>query len=185
LPAPGEPTTRRIDASLCANRSTTSRVRRPPVRSPRPGRGVQLALRFWKFPSSPSSQAHLTTSAPFRVRAMPVSGQLCGTTGGGASHRVPVSCCLSAAGIRFLVILCPLGDWASLTVGLPARSCTSRTPTGLSRFARMRSGRGGCPLYPRDCGTHTAGTMSPTAARRLPTAGPYRPSTATHHQGMD
>ena len=33
---------------------------------------------------------------------------------------VPVSCCLSAAGVGFMVILCPLGSWAFLTVGLPA-----------------------------------------------------------------
>jgi hypothetical protein len=31
------------------------------------------------------------------------------------------------------------------------------TTTGLSRFARMRHGRGGCPLYPGDCGAFTAG----------------------------
>ena len=31
----------------------------------------------------------------------------------------PVSCCLSAAGVGFMVILCPLGSWAFLTVGLP------------------------------------------------------------------
>jgi len=32
--------------------------------------------------------------------------------------RFPVA--LWATGIRFLVILCPLGNWAFLTVGLPA-----------------------------------------------------------------
>jgi hypothetical protein len=32
---------------------------------------------------------------------------------------VPVSRCLSATGIRFLVILCPPGNWAFLAVGLP------------------------------------------------------------------
>ena len=51
----------------------------------------------------------------------------------------------------------------------------SRTPTGLSRFTRMRYGRGGCPLYPGDCGTHTTGAIFPAAARRLSTAGPYTP----------
>jgi hypothetical protein len=37
----------------------------------------------------------------------------------GRDHRVPVSRCLSAAGVRFLVILCPPGSWALLAVGLP------------------------------------------------------------------
>jgi hypothetical protein len=32
---------------------------------------------------------------------------------------VPVSRCLSAAGVGFMAILCPLGSWAFLTVGLP------------------------------------------------------------------
>ena len=85
---------------------------------------------------------------------------------------VPVSCRLSATGVRFLAILCPLGSWASLTVGLPAPVPRHRTPTGLSRFARMRYGRGGCPLYPGDCGALTAGTRSPAATRRLSTASP-------------
>jgi hypothetical protein len=39
-----------------------------------------------------------------------------------------------------------------------------RTRTGLSRCTRMRCGRGGCPLYPADCGAHTAGNASPAAS---------------------
>jgi hypothetical protein len=38
----------------------------------------------------------------------------------GLALLVAVSRCLSAAGIGFLVILCPPGSWALLTVGLPA-----------------------------------------------------------------
>ena len=83
-------------------------------------RGVQLAHRFRCPRSSSLSRAHLTASAPFRARAPgPVSGQLSGTASGGASHHVPVSCCLSATGIRFSVTLFPPGIWAFLTVGLP------------------------------------------------------------------
>ena len=59
---------------------------------------------------------------------------------------VPVSRCLSTAGVRFLAIVRPLGGWAFLAVGLPG-DC-ARTPTGSSRFTRARCGRGGCPLYP-------------------------------------
>jgi hypothetical protein len=65
-------------------------------------------------------------------------------------------------------------------LGLPHGRLTGhrrqgRTPTGLSRCTRTRCGRGGCPLYPEDCGAHTAGRMSPTAARRFATASPCTP----------
>ena len=62
---------------------------------------VQLALRFrcrrHRFcTGSPDPRRHF-----FRSRQPPVSGQLSGTVGGVADHPVPVSCCLSATGIRF------------------------------------------------------------------------------------
>ena len=90
-------------------------------------------------------------------------------------HRVLVSRCLSATGIRFLVILCPPGE-----LGLPYGRLTGpcyqgRTPTGLPRSARMSCGRGGCPLYPGDCGARTADRSSPAAARRLAAARPCTP----------
>jgi len=97
---------------------------------------------------------------------------------------VPVSCCLSAAGIGFMVILCPLGSWAFLTVGLPVLEPRDRTPTGLPRCAPMRCGRDGCPLYPGGGGVHTAGS---SPGRRLPhlNGQPLPPWTATrprtHH----
>jgi hypothetical protein len=55
------------------------------------------------------------------------------------------------------------------------RPCQGRTPTGLSRFARMRCGRGGCPLYPGDCGALAAGRSSPAVTRRFPAASPFTP----------
>ncbi len=147
---------------------------RPLVRSPRRCRGVQLVLRFGCRRSSSSSQAHLTTSAPFRVRARcPYPASYAGRPAEGPAIMLPVSCRLSAAGVRFLVILFPLGDWAFLAVGLPGRH--ARTPTGLPRSTRMRCGRGGCPLYPGDGGAHTAGMMSPAAACRFAAASPYTP----------
>jgi len=78
----------------------------------------------------------------------------------------PVSCHLSATGVRFLVILCPLGDWASLTVGLPAPVARRRTPTGLPRSAHMRHDRRGRPLYPGDGGAHNDRRV--LSGRRLP-----------------
>jgi hypothetical protein len=53
--------------------------------------------------------------------------------------------------------------------------CQGRTPTGLPRSARVSCGRGGCPLYPGDCGARTAGRSSPAAARRLAAARPCTP----------
>ena len=48
---------------------------------------------------------------------------------GGRGHRVPVSRCVSAAGVGFLVILFPPRDWAFLAVGLPVRPGTDWTST--------------------------------------------------------
>ena len=70
------------------------------------------------------------------------------------------------------VFLRPPGDSASLTVGLPAR-ITCRTPTGLSRSACMRYGRGGCPLNPGDGGALPASSDRLAGTCRLPAAGPY------------
>jgi hypothetical protein len=65
-------------------------------------------------------------------------------------------------------------------LGLPYGRLTGpcyqgRTRTGLPRSARMSCGRGGCPLYPGDCGTRTAGRSSPAAACRLAAARPCTP----------
>ena len=62
---------------------------------------------------------------------------------------LPLSRCLSAAGIGFLGVLFPPGNPAFLTVGLPeAPRRRRRTLTGFPRSARMRCGRAGRPLYP-------------------------------------
>jgi hypothetical protein len=64
------------------------------------------------------SLAHLTASARFRVRAPgPVSGRLSKRPLGGGGHRASVSRRVSAAGIRFSVILFPPGSWGLLAVG--------------------------------------------------------------------
>lgn len=63
-------------------------------------------------------------------------------------------------------ILRPLEDRAFLAVGLPGDAMRSRTPTGLSRSARVRCGRVRCPLYPGDGGVLPTGLGS--SGRRLP-----------------
>ena len=87
---------------------------------------------------------------------------------------VPVSRCLSATGIRFLVILCPPGNWAFLAVGLPVL-LPGPDPNGVATFRAHELRPGGCPLYPGDCGARTAGRSSPAAARRLAAARPCTP----------
>ena len=138
--------------------------------------------------SSSSSQAHLTASAPFRVRARcPVSGQLSRTAGGGASHHVSVSRCLSAAGIRFSVIRFPPGDWAFLTVGLPDKS---PDPDGVTTFRTHELRPGWVPSYtPGTAVLIPAGRRSPPAPaasqRPVPTPRSNIPSlrgSLTRHQ---
>jgi hypothetical protein len=112
---------------------------------------------------SPDPRQH-----PFGTRHQPVSGQLSRTASGRASHHVPVSCCLSAAGVRF-----PGHPVPARELGLPYGRLTGttwyRTRTGLPRSAPARSGRGGCPLYPGDGGALPAGCRarpSPAASQR-------------------
>lgn len=61
---------------------------------------------------------------------------------------VPLSCCCSATGVRFLVIPCPLGNWASLTVGLPALA-TGPDPNGIVTFHTYEQRPGWAPSKPR------------------------------------
>jgi len=90
-----------------------------------------------------------------------------GTTTWSSGNSVPVSCRLSAAGLRFLGILCPPGTSAPLTVGLPAPR------TGPWRGCHVPhawdAAGGGRPLYPGDGGVHTAANAPrppPAASQR-------------------
>ena len=73
---------------------------------------------------------------------------------------LPFSCRLSATGIRFLGVLFPPRNSASLTVGLPPPSritpATTMDLTGFPRSTRMSYDRVGRPLYPGGDGVHTA-----------------------------
>jgi hypothetical protein len=156
-------------------------VRRPSVRSP-PRRcltcpRVLASRRAFR-------RIHLTTSAPFRAGHMPVSGQLVEAIGEGANHHVSGFLVPFGGRRSLLGHPVPLGSWAFLTVGLPAPVTGIRTPTGFPRSARMRYGRDGCPLYPGECGVHTADTGSPAAAPRLSTEKSLDPGTSIHHPGL-
>jgi hypothetical protein len=109
---------------------------------------------------------------PFGPGTSPVSGQLCGTTGGGASHGVPVSC-LRLPAFASRVILSRQGVGPSSRSAYRTRSV--RTLTGFPRSTRTSYDRVGCLLYPEGSGAHPTGTNSPVGACRSSTASPCTP----------
>ena len=86
----------------------------------------------------------------------------------------PTSCRLSATGIRFLVILCPLGSWAFLAVGLPVL-LPGPDPNGVATFRAHELRPEWVPSLPGDGGARTAGRSSPAATCRLAAAHPCTP----------
>ena len=163
---------------------------RPLVRSP----GTALTpprqgCRSWcpTCPSVPASR--LASSAgppgprqrPFGPGHDPYPAGYAGATGGGASITVPVSRCLSAAGIRFSGLPAPAGE-LSLPHVRPTGRPACRTPTGLSRSAWSRCDRGGCRLDPGDGGSLPAGRWTPASTCRLPAAVPVLPPPASRLQ---
>jgi hypothetical protein len=127
------------------------------------------------------SKAHLPTSAPLRARASSsLSGQLCRRLpGGDPVLRRSLSCCLSAAGIRFLGTLSRQRDSAPLTIGLPASLHlpvpAGRTLAGFPRSACVRSGPGRTSSIPRGRRCPLAIDLSVAAACRLAAAVPGTP----------
>jgi hypothetical protein len=110
------------------------------------------------------------TSACFRSQAHGlVSGQLSKMGRLEQRHIVPVSCCLSATGIRLLGILVPPRNRALLTVGLPAHH-SHRTRTGLPCSARVSHGWGWMSSIPRGRRCPHGRECSTTAACRIATA---------------
>jgi hypothetical protein len=114
-----------------------------------------------------------------------------GTAAWRSGHAVPVSCCLSAAGLRFLGILFPPRNSALLTVGLPALA--HRTLTGFPCSARVRCGWGRASSIPRGRRCPHGRVSSTTAACRITAARPLSPRCCIparevmmtrHHQGF-
>ena len=111
---------------------------------------------------SPDPRQH-----PFGSGHSPVSGQLCGTTGGGPAMCVPVSCRLSATGIRFPSHPTPAGG-----LGLPCGRLTGfgtapgPDPIGVPTFHthEMRPGR----VPPVSRGRRCSPGRQKIPGRRLP-----------------
>jgi hypothetical protein len=130
--------------------------------------GSGVAACFLRRPARPASAPFQAgTSVPIRpvIREPPAEGPASGSRFPGA-FRPPA--------FASRVILRPLGSCAFLTSGLPAGSAR-RTPSGLSRFAWSRCGRGGCRLNPGDGGALPTGRWTPVGTCRLPAAVPFLP----------
>ena len=127
-----------------------------------------LPFRFQTGSDSSSAQAHLPTSARFRAQAhqawYPASYPARPRGGAAISRWFPVA--FRHAGLRFLGILFPPGNWALLTVGLPAHRFGILDPDGVSMFrtdkTRLRLG----VLYTP--GTAVSTRPSKALDRRLP-----------------
>jgi hypothetical protein len=123
------------------------------------------------------------TSACFRSRAPgPVSGRLYEEhPAGGPVQTLPLSRCLSAAGIRFLGVLFPPGNQAFLTVGLPAVPRRHPPdPDGVSTFRAHEMRPGWVSSLPRGrrCSLRPSGRPRPpsAASQRLAPATPALPT---------
>ena len=128
-------------------------------------------------------RVHLTTSAPFRVRAHARIRPVVRDGRRRASHDVPVSCRLSATGIRFLVILCPPGNWAFLAVGLPVL-LPGPDPDGVATFRAHELRPGWVPSLPRGLRCPHGRQVIP-GRRTPPCSGPsLYPRPATHHRRL-
>ena len=136
--------------------------------------GVQLVPRFGR-PDIFSPQAHQTRVSALSSRAAALSGQLCGNHWQRSQHPVPGF--LLPFGHRHSLLGSSCARWG---IQLPSRSAyrqvSRRTPSGLSRSACDRCGRGGRPLNPGDGGALPAGQVRPAGTRRLPAAGPCSPA---------
>jgi hypothetical protein len=102
------------------------------------------------------------TSARFRARAPgPVSGQSCSTPGRRTGTAALVSCCLSAAGVRFLGILSRPGLVPLSRSAYRTATVSGADPRGFSMF-RTRETRPGAGAL------STPGTAVPATARGHP-----------------
>ena len=120
---------RRLRRRTCSSawpQSTVSQSR-PSSSGPFTRSASNLSLGSGVLTSSPRRLTR-PASALFRAGQQPYPASYAGTAGGGASTRFPVSCCLSATGIRFSGLPAPAGGF-SFPHGRP----TGRYPAGPHR----------------------------------------------------
>jgi hypothetical protein len=101
------------------------------------------------------------------------------TTSGGPVTALPLSCCLSAAGVRFLGVLFPLRNWALLTVGLPRHHKDIVDPDGVPTFHTHEIRLGRVPSVPRR--RRCSHGHRSVLGRRLPTLSGWPLISLRHH----
>jgi hypothetical protein len=122
-------------------------------------------------------------SAPFQARAEPLSGRLCGSHWRRSQFAVPVSRCLSAAGIRFSGLPAPAGG-----LRLPHVRPTGRNvlpdPIGVVTFRLVEMRPGWVPPGPR--GRWFAPGRSLDTGQHLPpsSGGPCSPASCIPPAGV-
>ena len=177
----------------CRNRRTSSSTRRPSMACQSKGASsgpftTTVAVASNLSSGSGASVIFLLTGSPDRVSALSRPGTRPRYPAGypkrppgGGGHHVPVSRCLSAAGIRFSVIRFPPGSWALLAVGLPD---LGPDLDGVTAFRTRELRPGWVPSLPR--GRRCSSRPSRFLDRRLPL---YRgqslhPAPASHRAGL-
>ena len=152
------------------------------ARRRRVGMASNLSLGSSVVVNRPSTGSPDPRQRPFRSGHRPVSGRLCGTAGGGADHRVPVSRCLSAAGIRFSGH--PVARWGIQPSSRSAYRAQRRPdPVGVATFRTRKMRPDWVPPRPRDGGAHPAASTPSAGACRFSTASPPHPATTSHLRG--
>jgi hypothetical protein len=170
---------------LDATAPRPSRAARPRVRSPHrrrsrpwPGRATS-----WRptCPSVPAFDDHQSSQAhPIRVSTLsgqgnrPYPASYPGAAGGGTSITAPGFPLPFGHRHSLLGSSCARRE-IDFPHGQPTRREHAWIPTGLSRSARDRYDRGGCPLYPGDGGALPPDQVPPGGTCRLTTTGPYLP----------
>ena len=166
---------RRTSAS--ARRQSTWHQRRASSSGPLTTTAEAVAASSLSFGSG-ASVIFFSTGSPDRVSTLSGPGTRPGIRPvirddrpeGPAIH-VPVSCRLSAAGIRFSIIRFPPEDWAFLTVGLPGK--TNRPDSdGVTAFRTHELRPGWVPPITRGRWCSPGRVASPTGTRRFPAASP-------------
>ena len=162
-----------VTPAILGRRRATQRITVTPAS--KPGRPT-ASYRVSPPPArGPTSRADVTGPRPETLTQRPVIHD---HQQEGADRLVVVSRCVSAAGIGFLVILFPPGNWALLAVGLPARSGSD--PDGVSTFRTLKLRPGWVPSISR--GRRCSPGLATITGPRLPhLSGPsLRPATTTH-----
>ena len=137
--------------------------------------GVQLALRFRRCSLLSSAGPPDPRQRPFRPGHQSLSGRLCGSRWRRSQHPVPGF--PLPFGRRHSLLGSSCARWGVVPFLRPAyrQARARRTPSGLSRSAWSRCGRGGCRLNPGDGGALPTGRWTPVGTCRLPAAVPFLP----------